>query len=152
MKSFCSSLTLALLLSACTFYVSPHPEPTVRVRPVPETRSQPEITVTAAPVVGSFTPTRGAGSVYGLGETISFQVQLTEPGYVTLSVSAPDGSTSVLAQDIYLSGDTVTTLPLPGTVTYTLAPPRGLQRATLSVSSTASGSVQDSAETTFYIQ
>ena len=151
MKPFCSSLTLALLLSACTFYVSPQPEPTVRVRPVPET-PQPEITVTAAPVVSSFTPTRGVGSVYGLGETISFQVQLSEPGYVTLSVTAPDGSTAILAQNVYLPGGAAT-LPTPAErAEYVLAPPRGLQRATLSVSSTASSSVQDSAETTFYIQ
>ena len=152
MKPFWTTLTLALLLSACTFYVSPQPDADVRVKPLPGTRSQPEVTVTAAPVISAFAPTQGAGSVYGLGETISFQVQLTESGYATLSVTAPDGSTSTLAQNVYLPAGTAT-LPTPEQrAEYVLAPPRGLQRATLSVSSTSSAAVQDTAETTFYIQ
>ena len=152
MKPFYSFLTLALLLSACTFYVSPQPGTSVRVKPLPGNDSQPEVTVTAAPVISTFAPTQGAGSVYDLGTELSFQVQLTSPGYATLSVTALDGSTSFLAQNVALPGGT-STLPLPGTVSYTVAPPRGLQRATLSVSSDSSGSaVQSTAETTFYIQ
>ncbi len=158
MKPFLAVLTLGLTLSfalgACTFYVNPEPEASVRVRPLPEIRaSQPEIVVTEAPVITDFAPTRGAGSVYALGEEIRFQVRSTG-GYATLTVTGPDGSTSVLAQSVYIQGSTDVYLPTPEQrVTYTLAPPRGLQRATLSLTSDASGSsVGDTAETTFYIQ
>ena len=148
-------LTLGLTLSACTFYVDPAPGASVRVRPVPEVRSRPsipEIIVTEAPVITDFAPTRGAGSVYELGEAISFRVRSTESGYATLTATGPDGNTSVFAQGVYLQGGADVYLPTPAEgVSYTLAPPRGLQRVTLSLTDDASGT-SDAAETTFYIQ
>ena len=152
MKRLFLVFTLAWTLGACTFYVAPEPGASVRVRPVPETRSQPEIIVTEAPVITDFAPTRGAGSVYGLGEAISFRVRSTESGYATLTATGPDGVASVFAQGVYLQGGTDVYLPTPAEgVSYTLAPPRGLQRVTLTLTSDTSGT-SDSAETTFYIQ
>ncbi len=154
MKRLFLTLTLGLTLSACTFYVDPAPGASVRVRPVPEVRSRPsipEIIVTEAPVITDFAPTRGAGSVYGLGEAISFRVRSTESGYATLTATGPDGNASVFARGVFIQADTDVYLPTPAEgVSYTLAPPRGLQRVTLSFSGDTSG--QASAETSFYIE
>ena len=145
---------LGLILSACTFYVKPELQPSVKVRPVPEAQSQPEVTVTQAPVITSFAPTKGAGSVYELGETISFLVRSSGSGYATLTATGPDGSTSVFAQGVYIQGGTDVYMPTPAEgVTYILAPPRGLQRVTLSLTSDPASSLTEAtAETTFYIQ
>ena len=153
MKRLLLVLTLTSVLGGCTFYVDPEPGASVRVRPVPEARvSQPEIIVTEAPLITDFAPTRGAGSVYGLGEAISFRVRSTESGYATLTATGPDGNTSVFARGVYLQGGADVYLPTPAEgVSYTLAPPRGLQRVTLTLTSDASGTA-DAAETTFYIQ
>lgn len=145
-------LVLSFILGACTFYVSPEPKASVRVRPVPEARvSQPEIIVTEAPVITDFAPTRGVGSVYSLGEAISFRVRSTRSGYVSLTAIGPDGVASVFARGVFVQSDADVYLPTAGERSeYILAPPRGLQRVTLSFSGDTSG--QATAETTFYIQ
>ena len=152
MKPLLLVLTLSTALGACTFYVNPRPGASVTVRPLPGAPA-PDIVVTETPVVTEFEPTRGEGSVYALGESISFRLRTTGSGYVTLTATGPDGSSSVFAQNVYVAGGTDTTLPTPQErVTYTLTPPRGLQRVTLSFSST-SGSLGDTtAETSFYIE
>ncbi len=152
MKSLLLVLTLSLTLGACTFYVSPRPGASVTVRPLPSAPA-PEVIVTESAVVTEFAPTRGEGSVYALGDSISFRLRTTGSGYVTLTATGPDGSSSVFAQNIYVAGGTDTVLPTPQErVTYTLTPPRGLQRVTLSFSG-ASGSLGDTAaETSFYIE
>lgn len=144
---------LALVLSACAIYVDPKPSASVQVRPIPSP-SQPEIVVTDASEISEFAPTRGEGSIYNLGESISFQVRTSGSGYLTLTAYGPDGTASVFGQGIYVPGGPLTYLPTPESgVTYDLAPPRGLQRVTATFSSDASGSAtQDTAETTFYIQ
>ena len=152
MKQLLLALTLSATLGACTFYVNPRPGTSVTVQPLPGS-PPPEVVVTDTPVVAEFAPTRGAGSVYALGETISFRVRTTQSGFVTLTATGPDGAASVLAQSVYVAGGTETTFPTPGErVTYTLAPPRGLQRVTLSFSSLPGGTADTSAETTFYIE
>ena len=152
MKPLLLVLTLSVTLGACTFYVNPRPGASVTVRPLPSAPA-PDIVVTETPVVTEFEPTRGEGSVYALGDSISFRLRTTGSGYVTLTATGPDGSSSVFAQNVYVAGGTDTTLPTPQErVTYTLTPPRGLQRVTLSFSS-ASGSLGDTtAETSFYIE
>lgn len=152
MKQLLLALTLSTALGACTFYVNPRPGTSVTVRPLPSA-PPPEVVVTETPVVAEFAPTRGAGSVYALGDSISFRVRTTASGYATLTATGPDGAASVLARDVYVAGGTDTTFPTPGErVTYTLAPPRGLQRVTLSFSSTPGGPADTNAETTFYIE
>lgn len=145
-------VALSFTLGSCTFYVNPEPSTSVQVRPVPEARvSQPEIIVTDAPVISDFAPTRGAGSVYGLGESISFRVRSTQSGYATLTATGPDGVASVVDRSIYIQGGADVYLPTPGARSeYILAPPRGLQRVTLSFSGDTSG--RATAETSFYIQ
>ena len=152
MKPLLLVLTLSLTLGACTFYVSPRPGASVTVRPLPSA-SAPDIVVTETAVVTDFAPTRGEGSVYALGESISFRLRTTGSGYVTLTATGPDGSSSVFAQNVYVAGGADTTLPTPQErVTYTLTPPRGLQRVTLAFSSTSGGIGDTTAETSFYIQ
>ncbi len=152
MKRPLAALFVGTALSACAFYVSPEPSTSVRVRPIP-TPSQPEIVATETADISEFVSTRGEGSVYDLGETISFRVQTTTGGYLTLTSYGSDGAASVLAQDVYIQGGVATDLPTPESgVAYTLAPPRGLQRVSATLSSDPGGSVQDTAETTFYIQ
>lgn len=147
---------LISLLSGCAFYVTPDPSPPVRVRPVPSSPdiviSEPEVIPSALPTITSFTPTRGNGSVYNLGEDITFQLQTTGGGYVTLTSYGPDGAASVFAQSLYVPAGGVTLPTAQSGVRYTLAPPRGLQRVTATLSSTSNAASQDSAETTFYIQ
>lgn len=150
------TVSATLLLGGCAFYVTPKPTTSVRVRPVPSSPdivvSEPEVTVAEVAEVSSFAPDRGAASVYSLGETISFQLQTTSSGYVTVTSYDPAGTASVLAQNLYVAGGSVT-LPTPESrVTYTLAPPRGLQRVTLTFSGASGGYALDTAETTFYIQ
>lgn len=142
-----------LALSACAVYVTPEPSTSVRVRPLP-TPSQPEIVVTDVAEISSFAPTQGDGAVYDLDESIEFRVRTTQSGYLTLTAYGPDGTASVFAQGIFVPSETETVLPTAESgVTFDLAPPRGLQRVTATLSSDPAGaSVLDSAETTFYIR
>lgn len=143
---------LAASLSACAFYVTPQPSTSVRVRPIPSP-SKPDVVVTNVSEISAFAPTRGEGSVYNLGESISFEVRTSGSGYLTLTAYGPDGTASVLSQGMYVPGGTSFLPTAESGVSYDLAPPRGLHRVTASFSSDASGSVtQDTAETTFYIQ
>jgi hypothetical protein len=155
MSRFAFALLLAALLSACAFYVSPDPAP-IRVRPLPSSPdivvSEPEVLPSDLPSVTLFSPGRGEGSVYNLGEEITFELSTTRSGYVTLTSYGPDGAASVFAQNIYVPGGLVTLPTAESQVSYTLAPPRGLQRVTASFSSSTSNYAQDTAETTFYIQ
>lgn len=146
------TVALAASLSACAFYVTPQPSTSVRVRPIPSP-SKPDIVVTDVSEISAFAPTRGEGSVYNLGESISFEVRTSGSGYLTLTAYGPDGTASVLSQGMYVPGGTSFLPTAESGVSYDLAPPRGLHRVTATFSSDASGSVtQDTAETTFYIQ
>lgn len=152
MKRSLAALFVGASLSACAFYVTPEPSTSVRVRPIP-TPSQPKIIATEAAEISEFVSARGEGSVYNLGETVSFQVRTTTGGYLTLTAYGAGGESSVLAQSVYLQGGVSTSLPTAESgVTYTLAPPRGLQRVTATLSTNPGGSIQDTAETSFYIQ
>jgi hypothetical protein len=152
MKSLITAAAL-LALSACAVYVTPEPSTSVRVRPLP-TPSQPEIVVTDVAEISSFAPTRGERAIYDLGESIEFRVRTTQSGYLTLTAYGPDGTASVFAQGVFVHSGTETVLPTPESgVTYDLAPPRGLQRVTATLSSDPGGaSVLDTAETSFYIR
>ena len=76
MKPLLLVLTLSTALGACTFYVNPRPGASVTVRPLPGAPA-PDIVVTETPVVTEFEPTRGEGSVYALGDSISFRLRTT---------------------------------------------------------------------------
>jgi hypothetical protein len=144
--------SLALLgLSACAVHTTPKPSNSGQVRPTP---SQPEIVVTAVPEIIVFAPTRGEQSVYTLNESIRFQVRTTQGGYLTLTAYGPDNVVSVFAQGVFVEGNVDTVLPTAESgVRYDLAPPRGLQRVTATLSSDPSGvTTLDTAASTFYIQ
>ncbi len=152
MIRFFLTAALAASLSACAFYVTPQPSTSVRVRPLPSP-SKPDVVVNNVSEISAFAPTRGEGSVYNLGESISFEVRTSGSGYLTLTAYGPDGTASVLSQGMFVPGGTSFLPTAESGVSYDLAPPRGLHRVTASFSSDASGSVtQDTAETTFYIQ
>lgn len=142
---------MPLALSGCAVYTTPEPSTSVQVSPIP---SQPEITVAEVSEISSFVPTRGEQSVYNLNESISFQVSTTQGGYLTLTAYGPDNVATILAQGVFVEGGVETVLPAAGSgITYTLTPPRGLQRVTATLSSDPTGTVAlDTAETTFFIQ
>ncbi len=150
MRPLLVTLTL-LVLSACAVYNTPEPSSSVKVRPTP---SQSEIVVTAVPEIITFAPTRGEQAAYDLGESISFRVRTTQDGYLTLTAYGPDNVASGFAQGAFVEGGVDTVLPTAESgVSYDLAPPRGLQRVSATLSSDPAGTaVLDTAETTFYIQ
>lgn len=79
-------------------------------------------------LISSFTPDKGEGREYRVGESISFRVGVREAGYLTLIAMNPDGSANVLTQNAYIpQGTTVFPRPQDG-VTYNVAPQRGIQR------------------------
>lgn len=94
---------------------------------------RPGATVVTAPaaqanIIQNFQPTRGEGSTYFVGESVSFRISTRQAGYLTLVSLDPDGYGSVLARNLYVPAGT-TVLPRPGdNVTLDLTPPRGLQR------------------------
>ncbi|WP_038055263.1 DUF4384 domain-containing protein [Thermus amyloliquefaciens] len=77
------------------------------------------------PVILRFEPDRGAGATYYVGEEVRFFLTLADPGWISLVAIDPDGRTYELDR-LYLGRGTHV-LP-PGAYSYTLTPPRGLQR------------------------
>ncbi|AFZ68523.1 DUF4384 domain-containing protein [Deinococcus peraridilitoris] len=104
---------LSLGLSACT--VSVRPGVTV-------------VSAAQANLIQNFQPSRGEGSSYFVGESVSFRFSSRTAGYLTLVSLDPNGRGNVLQQNIYVPAGT-TVLPRPSDrVTFDLTPPRGLQR------------------------
>jgi len=111
------AVVLTLALSACTVYVRPgSPGPT-------------HVTVPLDNIITSFAPTRGAGAVYYVGETIQFWIRTNRSGYITLSAMDPDGRVYVLARNIFVPAYQTTILPTREMrVSFSAAPPTGLHR------------------------
>ncbi|MBB6099956.1 hypothetical protein HNR42_003416 [Deinobacterium chartae] len=104
----------SLLLGACSVTVSPG---TTRATVAP-----------AGVLISSFTPDRGTGSTYYVGENVSFRFSANRPGYLTLVSLDPDGFSNVLVSNAYVSAGTTVFPTRAQGVNFTVQPPRGMQR------------------------
>ena len=105
--------TLALGLSACTVSV----------------RSNLGLEYRDSNLIAHLRPDRGEGGSYAVGSTIRLLLTTRAPGYVTLVSLDPNGNTDVLVRSAFVNAGT-TSFPRTqdGAVSFTVAPPRGLQR------------------------
>ena len=110
--------SIALLLSACV-------PSTVRVSGGVSTGDV-VIRERSNNYISSFTPTGGEGATFYVGETVGFRLTTTRPGYVTMVSLDPDGYSNVIERNVPVRAG-VTFFP-NNTKTYTLTPPRGIQR------------------------
>ena len=105
--------SLALGLSACA----------------PSLRYNLSLASTRSDLITSFQPDRGLGSSYAVGDTIRFQLSTREAGYVTLVSLDPNGNSNVIVRSAYVNaGTTVFPRAQDGVGSFSVAPPRGLQR------------------------
>jgi hypothetical protein len=109
-----SALAAALLLSACTITILPDTggpnvdRPPVVVRPA---------------AITSFEALR---STYRVGDTITFRIRTTSPGYVTLTAFNPDGSSYPIARNVAVRGNRLETIPGPDSrIVFFAEPPVG---------------------------
>ena len=80
-------------------------------------------------IIRVFEPTRGSGSVYLVGDSISFRVVTNRDGYITLTELGPNGNVSTFARNIYVRGGQVNVISGPDAANeFLLVPPRGLHR------------------------
>ena len=80
-------------------------------------------------IIRVFEPTRGSGSVYLVGDSISFRVITNRDGYITLTELGPRGNVSTFARNIYVRGGQVNVISGPDDASeFLLVPPRGLHR------------------------
>ena len=126
-------LALLLTLSACSVYVTPD---TVTVR------GGADYGIELGNVITAFSPGRGEGATYFVGEDISFRVRSREAGYLTLSAIDPDGVVYVFARSVpIVPGTNIITGPNARTV-FSLAPPRGFHRVRASFTSRPTNTVR----------
>jgi Domain of unknown function (DUF4384) len=104
--------TLALGLSACTISVRPN-------LALDYTRSN---------LITSLRPDRGEGSSYAVGENVRLSVTTQSAGYLTLVALDPAGVGSVIVQNARIAAGTTTFPRAQDGASFTVAPPRGLQR------------------------
>lgn len=117
------ALALMLILSSCTYLLSPNNRYSVSSYQTP-TGSQAYSTTYGT---SFFVPTRGTGSSYLVGEKIQFQVQSPQSGFMTLTAIDPDGSTYVFEENVPVRSGQRISLP-DSSKSYSLTPPRGLHR------------------------
>jgi hypothetical protein len=81
-KKILALAALALSFSSCIVVVPdrPDPTPTTTTRPVVVTNTRPSV----ANIIQDFQPTRGNGSSYRIGESITFRMNVARAGFVTL--------------------------------------------------------------------
>ena len=105
--------SLALGLSACTVSV----------------RSNQGLGYSDSNLIANIRPDRGEGSSYAVGSNVSFLLTTRTAGYVTLVSLDPDGYGNVLVRGAYVNAGT-TSFPRAqdGAGSFSVAPPRGLQR------------------------
>ncbi|WP_457638194.1 DUF4384 domain-containing protein [Oceanithermus sp.] len=101
MKKILASLALLGLLSACTLTIYPD-DVSLRV----------SFDVALSNVITRFEPDRGQGSTYYVGDEVRFIITLSQPGYITLVATDPDGRTYEFEHGVYLEAGTHI-LPLP---------------------------------------
>ena len=116
------ALALTLVLSGCTYLLNPN-QYSISSYTTP-TGSQAYSTSYGN---SYFVPTRGTGSQYLVGESIQFQAQSPQSGYMTLTAIDPDGSTYVFEENVPVRAGQTISLP-DSSKTYSLTPPRGLHR------------------------
>lgn len=85
------------------------------------------ISFETADFINYFEPSRGTNSTYYVGEQVSFRLNTTRAGYVTVVALDPDGYSNVLAYNQYVSGGTSVIDGGPRNY-FEVAPPRGYQR------------------------
>lgn len=124
-------MMLALVLGGCTIYLSDG-ETSVRT----SVRGRITFGVPLQEVITRFTPTRGVGANYRVGESIAFDIRTSSDGYVTLTSIDPDGYVHTFARNIFVSGGTTQTIEGPDRRhIFTVDPPRGLLRIRASFTS-----------------
>mgnify|MGYP000418243297 CR=1 FL=1 len=127
-------LALCALLASCTVTVRPGDvSVSGRVR----------FGIEVNDVIRVFEPTRGSGSVYLVGDLISFRVLTNRDGYITMTVLSPSGNVETFARNIYVRGGQVNVISGPDDASvFQLVPPRGLHRVRASFTpARTSGSV-----------
>lgn len=105
--------TLALGLSACTVSVRPNAG----------------LAYSSSNLIANVRPDRGEGSTYEVGSNIRLLVTTRTSGYLTLVSLDPSGYGNVLVRGVYVNAGT-TSFPRvqDGAASFTVAPPRGVQR------------------------
>jgi len=105
--------SLALGLSACTVSVRPNLA----------------LSSSGSNLITALQPDRGEGATYAVGSTIRFQLTTRTAGYVTLVSLDPNGNSNVIVRSAYVNaGTTVFPRAQDGAGSFSVAPPRGLQR------------------------
>jgi hypothetical protein len=114
-------LLAALLLAGCAVTVTDG-RTSVRGR----LTGRINISIPMTEVITRFSPTRGEGATYRIGEPISFNLRTSSSGYVTLTYLDAGGDVSVFARNIYVTGgrDHVISGPDAGHF-FTVGQPRG---------------------------
>jgi hypothetical protein len=134
-----AALLAAVLLSGCAVTVTDG-RSTVRGT----LTGRINISIPTTPVITRFSPTRGEGAVYRVGEPISFNLRTSADGYVTLTYLDAGGAVSVFARNLYVRGGVnhVLSGPDSGHI-FTVGFPRGtmLIRATFTPQPTNTGIV-----------
>lgn len=126
-----AAAALVLVLGGCTVYLSDG-ETSVRS----SIRGRITFGVPLHDVITRFTPTKGAGANYRVGESIAFDIRTTSDGYVTLTSIDPDGYVHTFARNIFVRGGVRQTIEGPDRRhIFTVDPPRGLLRIRASFTS-----------------
>lgn len=129
---FVGVMLLGLVLAGCRVVITPGSNVSVGATV--------RFGIEVSPVIQVFEPTRGAGSSYNVGESISFRVLTDRTGYITLSAIDPDGSVYLLVQNIYVRGGETAIISGPDSRSiFTLQPPRGLHRVRAAFTPSATG-------------
>lgn len=110
---------LALLLSACSVYVTPGGA---------AVSGNLRINIKLGNVITYFQPDRGEGSTYLTGERVYFRIRTTQDGYITLTAIDSDGYIDSFIRNVFVRGGVTTTIPAPNArYEFIVAPPRGIQ-------------------------
>ena len=118
---------LAALLASCTIVFEPLDDASAR-----------GMEAGRLGLIREFTPNRGIGSTYRVGDPISFRIRTVEDGYVTLTAIDPDGSVYVFARNIPVSGGRVEVITgLSPRQRFVITPPTGLHRVSVHFTPTA---------------
>lgn len=129
-------IALIALLTSCTVYVVDGDRTdTGRV----------SVDLALDDVITSFTPVRGVGATYRIGQPITFELTTRRDGFVTLTAIDPDGSVYPIARNLRVSAGRVNVLDGSQVgVRFIADPPTGLHRvrASFTSSRTDTGRVQ----------
>ncbi len=121
------SLGLLLVLSACTVTTRLDGQLTGRVRF--------DTPVRADQLITEFTPTRGTGAIYEVGDDISFTIRSSRSGYVTLSYLDSHGNFGTFARNLRVHAGRSTISGPDGNHRFTVAGPRGIMQIRASFTS-----------------